>query len=89
MSDAGPLSGYAPETITVAGPALRILYWSAWPDGYRSYYPEEKGVLAWLVDTGMIEAFERGPWQTHDMPKTAFRATPFGLAVLARSHREI
>ena len=82
---------FDPEIDTLSRPHLRILFWSTWPCGYRSFnhIPGEAVAIAWLVDIGLIESFPRSPWRPGAPYSTCYRATAAGRALIFRMRLEL
>jgi hypothetical protein len=85
-----PSSLFDPETVTVAGERKRVLYWSAYDNGFRGYSaaPARMNAILWLVMAGMIEQFHRRPTRRYQDVEIAYRITDLGRIVLERSRLE-
>jgi hypothetical protein len=78
---------FDPETVTLDGELLQILYWASYRDGFRSWHrtPSRESQIGWLVGAGMLELFRRPPNRRYVDGETSHRITDFGREVLERS----
>jgi hypothetical protein len=85
-----PSSLFDPESVIVGGERKRVLYWSAYQNGFRGYSraPGRINAIMWLAMAGMIEPFNRRPTRRYQDAEIAYRITEFGRIVLERSRPE-